>query len=142
MKAFQAILPGSLLPLLALLIMSQSKPLQGKMQASLDRGQKVYLVNCLSCHMADGHGVQNMNPPLIKTKWVLGDKTQLIQIVLSGMKEGVTIGDDEYHNVMAPHPELSDLQIADVLTYVRNSFGNKAKAVSEADVKLVRSKLK
>jgi len=54
----------------------------------------------------------------------------------------VEIDGDEYHNVMAPHADLSDLQIADVLTYVRNSFGNKAKAVTEVEVQTVRAKLK
>jgi mono/diheme cytochrome c family protein len=131
--------------LLSSLLMSHANKIssvQTKLQQSIDRGQKVYLATCLACHMADGGGVQNMNPPLIKTKWVLGDKSQLIQIVLNGMKEGVTIDDMEYHNVMASHKDLTDLQIADVLTYVRNSFGNKAKAVTETEVKAVRAKLK
>jgi len=59
---------------------------------------------------------------------------------LKGSNTGVTIDDIEYHNVMASHKDLSDLQIADVLTYVRNSFGNKAKAVTEAEVKAERAK--
>jgi mono/diheme cytochrome c family protein len=79
-----------------------------------------------------------MNPPLIKTKWILGDKTKLIQVVLKGMKGETEINGDSYHNVMAPHGDLTDVQIADVLTYVRNSFGNKASAVTPAQVKRVR----
>jgi len=90
----------------------------------------------------DGGGVQNMNPPLTKTKWVLGDKAQLIQIVLKGLSTGVEIDGHSNYNVMASHADLSDLQIADVLTYVRNSFGNKAKAVTEAEVRAVRAKTK
>lgn len=108
----------------------------------MERGKKVYTERCLTCHQIDGGGVMNMNPPLIKTKWVLGDKSQLIEIVLKGLSSGVTIDNIEYHNVMASHKDLTDLQIADVLTYVRNSFGNKAKAVKEAEVKAVRAKLK
>jgi len=129
---------------LSVFVMSYSKTLslqQNKLQASIERGKIVYTARCLTCHMVDGGGVQNMNPPLLKTKWVLGDKSQLIQIVLKGMNTGVTIDDIEYHNVMASHKDLSDLQIADVLTYVRNSFGNKAKAVTEAEVKTERAKL-
>jgi len=114
--------------------------LQTQLQASIARGKIVYTARCLTCHQVDGGGVQNMNPPLIKTKWVLGDKSQLIQIILKGSNTGVTIDDIEYHNVMASHKDLSDLQIADVLTYVRNSFGNKAKAVTEAEVKAERAK--
>ena len=119
-----------------------ASPAQSKLRASVERGKKVYTERCLTCHQADGGGVQNMNPPLIKTKYVLGDKNQLIQIVLKGLNSGVEIDGIEYHNVMASHADLSDLQIADVLTYVRNNFGNKAKAVTETEVKSVRAKLK
>ena len=111
-------------------------------QSSIQRGGKVYYEQCLSCHQADGGGVQRMNPPLIKTKWVLGDKMQLIQIVLNGMNGKTEINGDTYQNVMAPHSDLTDQQIADVLTYVRNSFGNKASAVSVLQVKAVRAKTK
>jgi mono/diheme cytochrome c family protein len=111
------------------------------LQASMERGQQVYHDQCLACHQADALGVQDMNPPLTGTKWVLGDKTTLVQIVLKGLK-GVQINGDDYHNVMAPHSDLSDRQIADVLTYVRNSFGNKARAISAAEVKAIRAKTK
>ena len=116
----------------------QAKPSQGGMQASMTRGKQAYLEQCLACHQADGSGVPNMNPPLIKTKYVSGDKATLIKIVLNGM-HGEKIGDDEYTGVMAPHPDLTDQQIADVLTFVRNSFGNKASAVTAAQVKSVRA---
>jgi mono/diheme cytochrome c family protein len=120
----------------------KSAPFQSRLSASMERGKIVYAARCLSCHQIDGGGVQNMNPPLIKTKWVLGDKSQLIRVVLNGLNSGVVIDDIEYHNVMASHKDLADQQIADVLTYIRNSFGNKAKAVTEAEVKTERSKLK
>jgi len=138
MRKLQTITLVAILFALSVLFTSQTS----KLQASIERGKKVYTERCLACHQADGGGVQNMNPPLTKTKWVLGDKSQLIQIVLKGLNTGVTIDDIEYHNVMASHADLTDLQIADVLTYVRNSFGNKAKAIAEADVKAVREKLK
>jgi mono/diheme cytochrome c family protein len=148
---------GCLLALAPLLLMSQTttkpspapagkpaSPAQTKpgLQASLDRGKQVYLQQCLACHQADGGGVQNMNPPLVKTKWVLGDKTTLVQVVLKGMTGEVDIDGDTYHNVMAPHSELTDQQIADVLTYIRNNFGNKARAVTAGEVKAIRAKTK
>jgi mono/diheme cytochrome c family protein len=107
--------------------------------ASVTRGKVVYTNICLACHMADGAGVQNMNPPLIKTTYVLGDKTTLIKIVLNGFKEDVEINGNTYSNNMTPHSDLKDEQIADVLTYVRKSFGNKASAVTAAQVKMVRA---
>ena len=145
------VLAGGLF-LLATALMSQTKkpaaPAQkgpGKgaaLKASMDRGQQVYLEQCLACHQADAMGVQNMNPPLVKTKWVLGDKTTLVQIVLKGMTGEVEINGETYHNVMAPHSDLTDQQIADVLTYVRNNFGNKASAITAAEVKAIRAKTK
>lgn len=133
--------------LVATLLMSQTKKpagaakpaaATGGLQASITRGKQVYLEQCLACHMADALGVQGMNPPLVKTKFVLGDKTALVKIVLNGL-QGVEVDGEDYHGVMAPHPDLTDQQIADVLTYVRNSFGNKAKAVTAAEVKVVRA---
>lgn len=114
-------------------------PTQTQLQASMTRGKQVYLQVCLACHQVDAGGVQGMTPTLVKTKYVLGPKTPLIKIVLNGMTGTVTINGDDYHNVMAPHSDLADQQIADVLTYVRNSFGNKASAVTIAQVKAVRA---
>lgn len=89
--------------------------------------------------MVDGSGVPHLNPPLIQTKYILGDKPTLIKIILNGL-ENVEIEGDTYTNKMPPLKSiLKDQQIADVLTYVRNSFGNKASAVSAADVKIVRN---
>lgn len=122
----------------------QVKPVQAGLKASMERGKKVYDVTCITCHQADGLGVQRMNPPIVKTKWIMGEKNALIKIVLKGLKGGeIDIDGDTFHNPMPPQEALmNDQQIADVLTYVRNSFGNKASAVTAANVKLVRTKLK
>ena len=58
------------------------------------------------------------------------------------MTERVEIDGEEYSNNMAPHADLTDLQIADVLTYIRKSWTNKASAVTPAEVKAERSKLR
>lgn len=106
--------------------------------AALQAGKTVYAQNCLTCHQADGLGVDGMNPPLSKTTFVLGDKARLVNILLKGM-QGVDIDGEEYNNVMPAFNNLTDQQIADVLTYVRNSFGNKATAVKAPEVKAVRA---
>ena len=115
-------------------------PLQDGLKESVERGKKVYDNTCLACHQVNGSGVPGMNPPLKKTKWVLGDKKTLINIVLKGMDEEIVVNDETYSNVMPAFTSLSDKEVADVLTYVRNSFGNKASQVTEADVKKVRGK--
>lgn len=110
--------------------------------ASVEEGKKVYMQYCLSCHQSDGGGVQHLNPPLIKTSYVLGDKTKLISIIQNGFNEEVEINDDTYSNNMPSLSYLKDKEIADVLTYVRNSFGNKASAVTLKEVTAIRPKVK
>ena len=109
------------------------------LKASIAAGQKVFSQYCVSCHQADALGVPHMNPPLVKTTYVLGDKTKLIKIVLNGFNEDVEINGETYSNSMASHDFLKDQEIADVLTFVRNSFGNKASAITAAQVKAVRA---
>ncbi len=111
----------------------------GPASAQVAQGKKVFTQYCLTCHQADGGGVPNMNPPLIQTTYVLGDKARLVGIILHGFSEQVDIKGEAYNNVMPAHNFLTDAQIADLLTYVRHSFGNKASAVSAAEVKAVRA---
>jgi mono/diheme cytochrome c family protein len=113
------------------------KPQSSGYQA--DSGKFIYENYCLACHQEDGSGVPSMNPPLIKTDWVLGDSTRLINVILKGLKD-TEINGDSYSNEMPSHDFLTDNQIAEVLTYVRKSFGNKASAISSEDVKKQRAK--
>jgi mono/diheme cytochrome c family protein len=109
------------------------------LKATMARGKVVYNSICLACHMANGKGVPTMNPPIVNTEYVLGDKTRLIKIVLNGFKEDVQINGQSFSNNMTPHKDLTDRQIADVLTFVRKSFGNKASSISALQVKKVRA---
>lgn len=127
-------------------LFAQTKP-KGTSQGgvdkgSIERGKTVYSTYCLACHQADGSGVPGLNPPLIKTKWVLGEKKHLITVILKGMDEPIEVNGEEYNNVMASHAFLKDQEVADVLNYVRNSFGNKASGITAADVKAVRATIK
>ncbi len=131
--------------LLAVTGVAQQKKAISKMpttssKASVTAGELVYTQFCVSCHLPDGGGVENLNPPLIKTAFINGDKARLITTVLNGMSQ-VEINGDRYNNVMPAFNYLTNKQVADVLTYVRNSFGNKKPAVTVADVKPVRAKL-
>ena len=101
-------------------------------------GLAIYEQYCLACHQVNGSGVPNLNPPLRGTDWVLGDKTRLINVLLKGL-QGQEIEGEMYDNAMPAHDFLDDSQIADVLTYIRSNFGNKADAVKSEEVKAVRS---
>ena len=129
----------SLSAVAVLYLLAQTPPAA---KASAERGKKVYEQYCLTCHQVDGSGVPNLNPPLIKTSYVLGDKTKMVQVILKGMLSTTPIDDDYYSNNMPPHNFLKDQEIADVLTYVRSNFGNKASAVTAAEVKAIRAKKK
>jgi mono/diheme cytochrome c family protein len=115
---------------------------QDGVQASVARGEKVYKMYCLTCHQVTGGGVPHMNPPLIKTSYVTGDKKNLIQWVLKGSTQNIPIDGKDYSNNMAPQSFLRDQDIADVLTYIRNSFGNKSSAVTAEEVSAVRAATK
>ena len=80
-----------------------------------------------------------MNPPLIDAAFVKGDKKKLIQWVLLGSVEKVPIDGKYYSNNMPPQATLADQDIADVLTYIRDNFKNKASAITVADVKNTRT---
>jgi len=109
------------------------------LQKSIVRGEAIYKQSCIACHMADGGGAPPMNPPLMATSFVTGEKDLLIGIVLKGMS-GEAVDGQKYHNVMPAMDMLTDREIADVLTYVRNSFGNSRTAIDSVDVKLIREK--
>jgi mono/diheme cytochrome c family protein len=104
---------------------------------SIEKGKIVFEQYCLACHQADGSGVPHLNPPLIKTSFVLGDKKKLIGIILNGLSD-VEVEGESYSNPMPGFSFLTDDEVANVLTYVRNSFTNKASAVTPVEVKTVR----
>jgi len=123
-------------------VVAGEQPSNSSFTSSMARGKELYLVQCLACHQIDGGGVPHLNAPLDGSANVKGkDKAKLIRTVLGGLK-GAEIEGESYSNVMAPHKDLSDQQIADILTYVRNSWSNKASQVTAAEVKVVRAKLK
>lgn len=109
------------------------KPLAGKV---------LYETHCMTCHQVDGAGAQNMIPPLVKTNYVLGNKAHLINIMLKGLSGEITVNGDTYAGEMPALSFLTDSEIAAVLTYVRNNFGNKATAVTSAEVKKIRATVK
>lgn len=111
--------------------------------ASIQRGKQVYATTCLACHQLDGGGVPHLNPPLDGATGVVSkDKARLVRIVLKGFDTREELDGEYYSNNMAAHTDLSNQQIADVLTYIRNSWSNKAGAVTVAEVKAIRAKIK
>ena len=101
---------------------------------------------CGTCHQHDGKGLTAAGfPPLDLTKWALGDEERLIKLALKGLMGPIEVKGKKYPGLVPMTPfegMMNDEEMAAVLTYVRNSFGNKASAVTPAKVKEVRAKVK
>ncbi len=102
-------------------------------------GKRVFDTTCIACHQANGLGVPGQYPPLAGSEWVNGNESRIIRIVLHGLNGPLKVGDKEYNNVMAPLGSLKDDQIANVISYVRASFGNNAPEVTPEAVAKVRA---
>jgi mono/diheme cytochrome c family protein len=105
-------------------------------------GQKLYGRYCLTCHQADGGGVPNMQPPIAGGSWVKGDPKALALFVMTGGFGSAERKDSAVDNVMPGFPQLSDEELAQLLTYIRAKFGGGASAVSAAEVAEARATLK
>ena len=122
------------------------------LQDQIDQGKEIYMKAapgggmCFTCHQANGEGLAGQFPPLAGSDWVLGDKGRLIKISMYGLMGEIEVNGVKYNNVMAPPGippgSLTDEQIANVLTYIRNDWGNSASAVSPEEVATVRASLK
>ena len=111
--------------------------------ASAARGKTVYLQRCMVCHQADGGGVPKLNAPLDGSSAVNGtDVAKLIKYIVKGFNDRVEIDGELYSNAMPAAADLTDQQIADVLTFIRSNWSNKAGPVTSLQVKQTRSKLK
>lgn len=100
-------------------------------------GKRVFN-QCQACHQATGVGVPSQFPPLDESEWVMGDSKTLVRILLHGLEGEVTVRGKKYNNVMPAWARMSDAQIANVLTYIRGSWSNKAAAIEPEEVALVR----
>jgi mono/diheme cytochrome c family protein len=109
------------------------------LKESIKRGKEVYTMYCQSCHMEDGKGTPDVNPPLAKADYIKKPAKTLIGIVLKGQSGEVTVNGKTYNGMMAAQDYLTDTEIADVLNYVRNSWGNKIPGtITPATVKALR----
>jgi putative membrane-bound dehydrogenase-like protein len=114
----------------------------GQQSAGAKRGEQVYFT-CVACHQPDGRGLTAAFPALAKSPRVLGNPAVPVKIVLKGLQGPLTSQGKKFVGVMPGHETLlSDQQIADVLTYVRNSWENEADEVDVATVKKIREEVK
>jgi mono/diheme cytochrome c family protein len=114
-----------------------------KINDNLDKGvvvggEKIFNTYCAACHQKDGKGASGRFPPLAGTDWVTGDKKRLIGILLNGLEGNITVNGESYINAMPQHSFLNDAEAANVLTYIRQNFGNKASEIKPEEVRAIR----
>lgn len=111
--------------------------------AVMKLGKEVYDKpgSCTACHQPTGAGIRHTFPPLAKSEWVHGPIENLIRIQLRGLQGEIEVNGQTFNGVMTPQLTQTDEQIAAVLTYVRNSFGNKASAVTPDMVAALRDEV-
>lgn len=101
-------------------------------------GENLYELNCAACHQQNGEGIPNVFPPLANSDYLMAREDKGVGIVLHGLSGKIVVNGVTYDGVM-PQMLLSDDDVASILTYVRNSWGNKGDLVNASDVKEVRN---
>ncbi len=113
---------------------SSDKTLAQKMES----GKQIYMQTCFACHQAEGQGIPNAFPPLANSDYLNADVNRAISIILKGKTGEITVNGKKYNSVMT-RQAISNDEIADVLTYVYNSWGNNKTNVTKSQVDAVKN---
>lgn len=108
----------------------------------IQAGEALYKGTCSTCHQPSGEGMENVFPPLAKSDYLMANPKRAIEIALNGLSGPVTVNGKNYNSVMPPMSQLTDDEIANILTYTMNSWGNSAPAVAKKQVAEVRATTK
>ena len=104
----------------------------------MKRGAAVYARTCIACHQPTGLGLPPVFPPLANAPIVVANPELPVKFILQGLMGPITVNGMAYNSMMPPVAGVSDADIADVLTYVRQSFGNQGNPVTAEQVKAIR----
>ncbi len=99
-------------------------PQNPEMKKSIQRGAVVYEDFCMQCHLPDGKGVPKAFPPLDNSDYLKNKRKESIKAIKFGMSGEITVNGQKYNTAMAPQG-LTDVEIADVMNYITNSWSNK-----------------
>ena len=103
-------------------------------------GKALFEGTCSVCHQSNGAGLPGVFPPLTKSDYLNADHQRAIKVVLKGLSGKVTVNGSEFNSVMPPMNQLTDDEVANILTYVLNSWDNKGGQIKSDDVKAIRAK--
>ena len=113
-----------------------------RLERKYDSGKKIFALRCASCHQANGLGIPNQYPPLADSEWVSANPALITKIILKGLKGEITVKGEKYGTSaavnMAAVP-IDDREIANVVTYVRQAWGNDSSELTEVEVSRIKS---
>ncbi|MES2295968.1 MAG: copper-containing nitrite reductase [Pseudomonadota bacterium] len=109
------------------------------LQDQINAGKSLFNGTCSVCHQANGAGLPGVFPPLAKSDFLNADPKRALGIVLHGLSGKVTVNGQPYESVMPPMNQLNDDEVANIVTYVLNSWDNKGGQIHVGDVKAVRA---
>jgi mono/diheme cytochrome c family protein len=118
------------------------KPLTETQTALFEKGKTIYATLCAACHQPHGFGLDGLAPPLVDSEWVIGKTDVLARIVMHGLAGPVKVSGRTYNLAMPPLPQLTDEDIAGVLTYIRREWEHTASAVETKTVTSIREQEK
>ncbi len=128
--------------ILILFIASPASTQTFNLKSSIERGKELYVLECQSCHMAEGEGLSGVYPPVAKTDYLKQPAPFLINIVLKGQSGEIVVNGAKYNTPMPAQDYLSDEKVSDIFNYIRNSWTNKGAAITPEQVKTQREKNK
>ncbi|ARV15682.1 c-type cytochrome [Polaribacter sp. SA4-12] len=113
---------------------------QNNLKKSKQSGRLIYSLECAECHEGDGKGMRGAIPPLANADYLMKDTDKGILAVLKGVSGRVKVNGINYYGTMVGLGKLSNKQVADVMNYIRNSWGNKGEIVKPEDIARLRKK--
>tara|TARA_R110000868_G_scaffold57528_6_gene177573 strand:+ start:1795 stop:2190 length:396 start_codon:yes stop_codon:yes gene_type:complete len=108
------------------------------LKQSIERGGEIYTDFCMTCHLPNGEGVENVYPPLAKSDYLFNNREASIRGIKYGQQGEIVVNGKTYNSVMVAMG-LSDDEVADVMNYITNSWGNKNdKIITEEEVSKIK----
>ena len=107
-------------------------------QEQIDAGKALFAGTCSTCHQPEGQGMEGVFPPLAKSDYIAADPKRVASVILHGLVGPVTVNGKDYNSNMPPMSQLTDDEVANISTYVLNSWGNPGGRVTKDEAAAIR----
>lgn len=121
-------------------VVAENSSIENTLAGKIASGKAIYQRTCVACHQANGAGIPNAFPPLAESDYLNEDTDRAIDIVLRGKTGEITVNGTTYNSAMTKQ-DISSSEVADVLTYVYNSWGNNKTDVTTAQVNKIKNNI-